>query len=272
MDSRSIMPTVQVPGGIHLAYEVVGEGEPILLIPGTGQGGKLWSLQVPSYSERYRCILLDNRGVGSSDVPVDGYTTRQMADDAATVLRLLGIARAHISGQSMGSAVAQELALGHPSLVATLQLHSTWDQPYPHLVRQLRLRQELARRELWDLFGMNSVLSLFTPEFANAHPEVLAEREAQLFANPPAARGLVGHYDADIAHNTRGRLGGIRAPTLITYGTLDLATLPAYNCAVYEQIPGAELHVFEGAGHLTFSELPERFTSVTLDFLARHPL
>jgi pimeloyl-ACP methyl ester carboxylesterase len=266
------MPTVQVPTGVRVAYEVVGEGEPLLLIPGTGQGGKLWSLQVPSYSERYQCIALDNRGVGGSDVPDDGYTIRQMADDAATVLRTLGIARAHVSGQSMGSAIAQELAINEPGLVGTLQLHSTWDQPYPHLVRQLRLRQELARHELWDLFAMNSVLSLFTPEFANQHPDLLAQREAQLFASPPVARGLVGHYDAAIAHNTRGRLGSIRAPTLITYGTLDLAALPAYNQAVFEQITDAELHVFEGAGHLTFSECPEQFNSVTLDFLARHPL
>ena len=266
------MPKVLLSSGVHIACEVTGEGEPLLLIPGTGQGGKLWSLQIPAYSQRYQCIALDNRGVGASDVPEDGYTIRQMAEDAVAVLRTLGITRAHVSGQSMGSAIAQELAINEPGLVATLQLHSTWDQPYPHLVRQLRLRQELARRELWDLFAMNSVLSLFTPEFTNAHPGVLAEREAQLFSSPPQARGLVGHYDADIAHNSRGRLGTISAPTLITYGTLDLAALPAYNQAVYAQIPGAELYVFEGAGHLTFSECPEQFNSTTLDFLARHRL
>jgi pimeloyl-ACP methyl ester carboxylesterase len=172
----------------------------------------------------------------------------------------------------MGSAIAQELAINAGDLVATLQLHSTWDQPYPHLVRQLRLRQELARRELWDLFAMNSVLSLFTPEFANTHPDVLEQRETQLFATPPATRGLIGHYDADIGHNTRGRLGSIQAPTLITYGTLDTAALPAYNMAVYEQIAGAEFYVFDGAGHLTFSERPDQFNSVTLDFLARYPI
>jgi pimeloyl-ACP methyl ester carboxylesterase len=57
-----------------------------------------------------------------------------------------------------------------------------------------------------------------------------------------------------------------RCPTLITYGTLDIATLPAYNQAVFEQIPNAELHMFEGA------EFPDEFNAVTLDFLARHPL
>jgi pimeloyl-ACP methyl ester carboxylesterase len=142
------MPSVAVSDGVHIAYQVVGAGEPVLLIPGTGQGGKLWSLQVPAYSARYQVILLDNRGVGASDVPEDGYTIRRMAEDAAAVLRALGIARAHVAGQSMGSAFALELALAEPGLVGTLQLHSTWDQPYPHLVRQLRLRQELARREL----------------------------------------------------------------------------------------------------------------------------
>ena len=266
------MPELTVSKGVRLAFDVVGEGDPLLLLPGTGQGARLWALQVPVYSERYRCVVLDTRGAGRSDVPNDGYSTAQMAEDAAAVLRSLGIQRAHVSGQSMGSAVAQQLALHEPNQVATLQLHSTWDRPYPHMVRQLRLRQELARRELWDLFAMNSVLSLFTPEFANAHPDELAEREAQLFATPPASRGLVGHYDADLAHNTRGQLSQIKVPTLITYGTLDLATLPAYNQAVHEQIDGSEMYVFEGAGHLPFSEFPDEFNAVTLDFLARHPL
>jgi pimeloyl-ACP methyl ester carboxylesterase len=266
------MPELVVPGGVRLVFDIVGEGEPLLLLPGTGQGARLWALQVPCYSEHYQCIVVDNRGAGRSDVPEDGYTTAQMARDAAAILRSLGISRAHVSGQSMGSAVAQMLALHEPDLVATLQLHSTWDRPYPHLVRQLTLRQELARRELWDLFAMNSVLALFTPEFANAHSDVLAEREAQLFANPPTARGLVGHYDADLQHCTEGQLAGIRVPTLITYGTLDLATLPAYNEAVHAQIPGSEVHVFEGAGHLPFSEFPDEFNALTLDFLRRHPL
>jgi pimeloyl-ACP methyl ester carboxylesterase len=266
------MPTVLVPTGIRIGYEIVGRGDPLLLIPGTGQGGKLWSLQVPAYSPHYTCILLDNRGVGTSDVPDDGYDMRQMAEDAAAVLRSLSISRAHISGQSMGSAIAQELAIAEPGLVGSLQLHSTWDQPYTHLVRQLRLRQELARRELWDLFAMNSVLSMFTPEFANEHPDLLVQREQLLYATPPNSRALVGHYEADINHHSRGRLSQIIAPTLVTYGTLDTAALPAYNQAVIEQIRSAETYVFEGAGHLTFSEFPDRFNSISLDFLARHPL
>src|SRR4051812_12336783 len=115
------MPELTVPGGVRLVFDVVGDGDPLLLLPRTGQGARLWSLQVPVYSQRYRCVVLDTRGAGRSDVPDDGYTIGQMADDAARVLRSLGIERAHVSGQSMGSAVAQELALREPGLVATLQ-------------------------------------------------------------------------------------------------------------------------------------------------------
>ena len=158
------MPSVEVSSGVHIAYQIVGEGEPLLLIPGTGQGGKLWSLQVPCVQRSaIRLILLDNRGVGASDVPEDGYTIRQMAEDAADVLRALGSPGRTSQGSPWARRSPRSWRSTSPAVVATLQLHSTWDQPYPHLVRQLRLRQELARRELWDLFAMNSVLSLFTP-------------------------------------------------------------------------------------------------------------
>jgi pimeloyl-ACP methyl ester carboxylesterase len=197
-----------------------------------------------------------------------------MADDAAEVLRALGVARAHVSGQSMGSAIGQELALAHPELVHTLQLHSTWDRTaaYPHLERQLTLRRELARRELWDLFAMNSPLWLFPAEFVNARPEEMRAREAQLFANHPTAHGLAGHFQADLDHDARGRLGAIATPTLVTYGRHDLVTLPAYNEDVIAQIPGARRHIFEQAGHLSFAQCPEEFNEVTLAFLADHPL
>jgi pimeloyl-ACP methyl ester carboxylesterase len=265
---------VHLPDGVRIAYEIAGEGEPLLLIPGTGQGGQLWTAQVPAYQDRYRCILIDNRGAGGSDSPRDGYGICQMADDAAALLGALGIARAHVSGQSMGSAIGQEMALAHPDLVHTLQLHSTWDRTaaYPHLERQLTLRRELARRELWDLVAMNAPLWLFPAAFINDHGDDMRAREALLFASHPPAHGLAGHFQADLDHDTRGRLSAITAPTLVTYGRHDLVTLPAYNEVVLAQVPGARRHIFEQAGHLPFTQCPDEFNAVTLAFLADHPL
>ena len=267
------MPDITVATGVCLHFEEVGDGEPLLLIPGTGQGGSLWALQIPAYRERYRCILIDNRGAGASEVTENGYTIRQMAADAVAVLDHLGIERVHVSGQSMGSAIGQELAINWPTRVVSLQLHSTWDQTatYPHLRRQLLFRRELARREAWDLFAQISALWLFPPAYANAHGDELDRQEKLLFANHATSRGLVGHYDADLAHDVHGRLGHIVAPTLITYGSEDSATLPVYNQMVHAAIPRSEVYVFQGAGHLTFRELPDEFNRVTLDFLGRLP-
>ncbi len=266
------MPDVQLPTGIRLHYEIVGDGEPLLLLPGTGQGGKLWAEQVSVYKSRYRCIMVDNRGAGQSEAPESGYTIRAMAEDASALLDHIGVGRCHVSGQSMGTGIGQELAINWPEKVATLQLHSTWDRPYPHLVRQLLFRRELALREEWELFALNSAQLLFPPAFSNRNPEELQRRQALLFENHATSRGLVGHYDADIAFVSEGRLGAIKAPTLITVGSADLTTLPEYNQRVLEQIPGAVMHVFEGAGHLPFIEQADAFNWLTLGFLAQHPL
>ena len=268
------MPDAMLPTGVRLHYEIVGEGEPLLLIPGTGQGGGLWALQVEAYRTRYRCIPIDNRGAGRSDVPESGYSIGRMAEDAVALLRHLGVARAHVCGQSMGALIAQEMAIEQPELVATLQLHATFDRAasYPHLRRQLELRLELARREAWDLFALNSTIWLFPPDYVNAHDDELQEQQTRLFKNPPTAHGLVGHYLADLAYDAGDRLGQIRAPTLVTVGSHDITALPSYNRTVQQQIPGALLHVFDGAGHLPFRQLPEEFNRITLEFLGRHPL
>ena len=267
------MPDVQLPTGVRLHYEIAGEGEPLLLIPGTGQGAGLWVNQVPVYQSRYRCILLDNRGAGGSEVTGGGYTILQMAEDAVALLDHLGIPRAHICGQSMGALIAQEIAAARPDLAASLQLHGTFDRTanYPHLRRQLEIRLELVNRELWEIFGPNSVVWLNPPAYVNEHDAELRQQQERFFKNPPNKKALAGHFQADLDYDAGDRLSRIVAPTLITAGSCDITTLPAYGRAVQAQIAGSNLHIFEGAGHLPFLQLPGEFNKISLTFLQNHP-
>ena len=109
------MPHATLSSGLELYYEEEGSGEPLLLIMGTGADRRFWSAQVPAYAEHFRTIVYDARGVGKSTVPEDPHTCSMavMADDAADLLSCLDIESAHVSGLSLGSTVAQEMALRH---------------------------------------------------------------------------------------------------------------------------------------------------------------
>lgn len=268
------MPDAQLSTGVRLHYEIEGDGEPLLLIPGTGQGGGLWVNQVAVLKDRYRCISLDNRGAGKSETTEAGYTIPQMTADAIALIEHLGIARLHVCGQSMGALIAQEIAAARPDLVHSLQLHSTFDRTasYPHLRRQLEIRLALVRRELWDIFGPNSVVWLNPPDYVNANDAALSLQQERFFKNLPEPKGLAGHFEADLIYDSEGRLAQITAPTLITVGSHDITTLPSYGEAVHEQIAGSEFHIFPGAGHLPFLQMPDAFNGVMSGFLARHPM
>jgi pimeloyl-ACP methyl ester carboxylesterase len=268
------MPDATLSSGLRLHYEITGEGEPLVLIPGTGQGGGIWMNQVAAFQSTYRCIQIDNRGAGKSEVTDDGYTIGRMAEDAIELLDHLQIERAHICGQSMGALIAQEIASARPELVHSLQLHGTFDRTanYPHLRRQLDIRLQLVRRELWDIFGPNSVVWLNPPDYVNAHDAELQIQQDRFFKNLPDPRSLAGHFEADLIYDAGDRLTTITAPTLITVGSHDITTLPSYGRAVQAQIPGSKFHVFDGAGHLPFLTHTEEFNRIALGFLTRHPM
>ena len=121
------MPEVNA-NGIELHYEERGSGEPLILLMGLGAPGSLWEDHAAAYEQHFRCILVDNRGAGESDKPAGPYTTRAMAADTAGLMDALDIECARVAGLSMGSAIAQELALAHPERVRSLVLISSWSR------------------------------------------------------------------------------------------------------------------------------------------------
>lgn len=115
------MPFVDT-NGIRMHYEERGSGEPLVLLMGLGAPGSLWEDHVQAFEQHFRCLLVDNRGAGESDKPAGPYSTRMMAEDTAGLLRALGVEQARVAGISMGSGIAQELALAYPELVRSLVL------------------------------------------------------------------------------------------------------------------------------------------------------
>lgn len=265
------MALVKIANGLELNVEEQGAGEPLLLIMGTGADRRFWAAQLPAYAKRYRTIVYDSRGVGKSTVPPDPMTCSMaaMADDAAMLLDALRIPAAHVSGLSLGSTVAQELAIRHPRKVKSLQLHGTWGRSDEWFVRMIETLEEPVKRGDLRAFIRCALMWITSPTFLQSSPEAVKGMEAAFLAEPPDPRGILGHIRADKTHDALERLRTIRCPTLVTCGEMDVQVPARYGREVARRIRGAKWHLFKGprASHLACVEMAEEFNRVTLRWL-----
>jgi len=264
------MPTVNV-GDIDMYYEVHGEGEPLLLIAGLSEDLTSWIFQIPEFSKKYRVIVFDNRGVGRTDVPDIPYSTEMMADDSAGLLNALGIEKAHILGHSMGSWIAQELALKYPQLIRSLILVSAGTQE-THMGKHLidtwaRMAREGVNREI---YVRELLLWVFTDKFfENTEMVQMAVDTLMTSPYPQPAHGLIRQVGACLEHNTKDRIGNITAPTLVLTGKEDILAPVRMSEELAAGIAGAELAVLEGAGHGLYYEVADKFNRAVLEFLSK---
>ena len=264
------MPRVTV-GDIEMYYVEVGDGDPVVLIMGFGGDHQAWGFQVPALVASHRVIAFDNRGAGQTDAPDHPYSTKQMAADTAGLMDALGIERAHVIGVSMGGMIAQELAIGFPSRVRSLQLHCTYARP-DNYVRALIAAWRTARVVLDDAAALRTIAPwLFCAATYDERPEFVEMLLEQAAANPyrQTRVGFLRQSEAVEHHDALDRLSAIRCPTLVSVAADDILVPPRFSRALAERIPGAELQVLPAGGHVYFWEHPDAFNELCLKFLAR---
>ncbi|MBM7809034.1 pimeloyl-ACP methyl ester carboxylesterase [Geodermatophilus bullaregiensis] len=269
------MPQTACRTGVTLNYETSGEGDPLLLVMGTSGSIPLWGEVVPRLSERYRVIAFDNRGLGGSERGEGPISVASLAEDASALLHALDVPRAHVMGWSLGSAIAQELALSHPEQVASTVMYATWgrcDGFQRAVLAALRL--PYAVRDVEAALTVAGIA--FSPQLLD-HPD-FAELLAPLLPAFPQDEAQMQvtteQWDADLAHDTLDRLGDITAPTLVVVGEQDLLTPPWQAKAVAEGVPGARFELVTGPGssHGMHLERPEDLVRIVTDFLSAHPV
>jgi pimeloyl-ACP methyl ester carboxylesterase len=267
------MPRVRV-GDIEVFFMEAGAGEPLLLIMGFGGDHLAWGFQVPAFAARYRVIAFDNRGVGQTDSPDHPYTTRMMADDAADLLEVLGVPRAHVLGVSMGGMIAQELALNHPDRVASLQLHCTYGRPDEY-VRALSRSWQTIRKTLTREESLRAIAPwLFAPRTYNERPDFVEMVLQNALANPypQMLTGFLRQGEAVASHDALDRLGALRCPVVVSAADEDILVPPRFARELAARIPHAELITLRGAGHVYFWEIPDAFNEMCLKFLSQQRL
>jgi pimeloyl-ACP methyl ester carboxylesterase len=267
------MPRARV-GEIELAYEVEGTGDPVLMLMGLGGDRQGWALARGALARRHRLILLDNRDAGESDEAAGPYGLGEMATDALALLDTLGIEHFHVVGASMGSAIAQHLALQAPSRVASMVLVSTWGRTDGFLAAVLAGWRLLAERLSPAEFLAAISPWAFTHRFFQAPPPELAAFQAALGDRPPlkSVPAYQRQVDACVAHDLLGLLPVLMTPTLVLAGEDDILTPPRYGRAVAAALSRAEVAIVPASGHACFLETPKPFAERVQRFLARHPV
>lgn len=237
-------------GGVRLAGEESGSGEPVLLLHGLS-ATRRYVVHGSRTLERagYRVVAVDARGHGESSPAPDagGYTYPAMVDDALAVLDHLGIERVHVVGQSMGSATGVGLALGHPERVRSLTVITPAHRGAPSGPRALGRWDRLAAA--LESGGPDAFVAALEPfsmdeRFRDTVRTVIRQRLAR-HAHPEAVADALRGVPRSHAFDGMEALERVAVPTLIV-ASRDEAD-PDHPLAVAEEyaqrIPGASFTV-----------------------------
>ena len=264
--------------GVGIAFEVTGEGRPVMLLHGFPDSGRLWRHQVPALADAgFRVIVPDLRGYGDSDQPkeVEAYAIPFLAGDVIGILDHLGVEKAHVVGHDWGAALAW--AVG--SLVADRVDHLVaLSVGHPLSFRAAGLAQ---REKSWYmlLFQFEGIAEqwLSADDWANLrswalHPDtdgVIADLERTGSLTP-----ALNYYRANVPPEALVgpplELPAVQAPTMGVWGSGDFALTE-------EQMTGSAAYVtgpwryekVDGVAHWMQLEAPDKINALLLDFLPR---
>ena len=276
-------------GDIDIAYKMLGKGDPVLLFNGASDGMDAWD---PSFleglSSNHMVIAFDTRGIGNTTTGSKPYTYQQLANDSAGLLDALKIPKADVMGYSLGSYIAEQLAIMFPDKVNSLLLVGSScggkdHTPKPH--EFIKLQSDIVNKSLNNVsISHEEMKELVSASLGSGwirlHPESL-----DIPANITTLQQLKPGLPPEIANNQNNvgkhwednpnwsgacdELAKLAKPTLVITGTDDNMYQPHVNSLkIVEKIPGAWLVQIEDAGHAVMDQYPEEIAKILNTFLS----
>lgn len=266
---------IPVSHGGKLYYEQQGEGETVILLHGHSLDHRMWELQLPALTDKYRVICPDFRGYGKSSAQSEKHPFTHV-DDIITLMDSLHLDKAHVVGLSMGAFVAGDMLAMYPErmLSCLLASGSIRNTPGPHSPMTADERKQrdkeiaaLKRQgiEQYKKEWIEVLMQSGGTEREKMRP-ALTQMVSDWSAWQPLHKEVRLFYAREALDTLQRRRPNV--PTLILNGKNDTdGTKPA----LLQHLPYGRHKILDNCGHMMNMDQPEAFNKTLLDFLAAHP-
>jgi len=270
-------------GEVRLHAVVGGAGPPLLLIHGWPGSWYYWRLVMPSLARDFEVVAVDQRGIGLSDKPEEGYDAGTLANDLVGLMDALGHEQFAVVGVDTGLLIGYALAADHPDRVARVALGEAplpgitppfplilpdplvdrlWHLPFNQLAET---NEKLVRGREDVFFGAEFDASAGT----NKLPEDAVEYYVDGLRSPEALHGsfqLYRAFGATAAQNEERKTRRLPMPVLALGGAESSGAMVEETMRLTaDDVQG---HVFPGVGHWLAEQAPDEFITVLTEFLA----
>ena len=271
--------------GLRQHVVIGGDGPPLLLVHGWPQNWSAWRLVMPALARDFKVIAPDQRGIGETDKPLDGYDPGNLANDLVALMDELGHERFAVVGTDTGLPIGYALAADHSDRVERVALAEVPGPPGALPQPPLLFPPEPLNNRLWHiavnrLDRLNEQLAVgredlyFGYEFAvqtgsSGLPDHVVRYYVGLLTNPDSLRGTFAFYrewDTMMAQNAERAKRPLTMPVLGIGGeTSEAATVGDAFKSLANDVQTA---VIPGAGHWFAEEAPEETVAALTRFLA----
>jgi pimeloyl-ACP methyl ester carboxylesterase len=273
-------------GELRLHAVIGGEGPPLLLVHGWPENWYAWRLVMQELARDFEVIAVDQRGIGLTDKPRDGYDTGTLADDLVALMDALGHERFAVVGHDTGYFISYALAADHPDRVARLVVAEVPGplgvNPSPPLFGL----PEPINNKLWHL-AFNRVNDEMTEQLVRGREDIFFGYEFaiqggqkglpdevqryyfDLYSDPDVLRGSFGLYralDTTLAQNAERKNRPLTMPVLAIGGAESWGE-EAGN-GIKPAADDVQTVVISSAGHWVAEQTPEEMLAALREFLA----
>ena len=260
--------------GMSVHYRINGEGEPLVLIHGTGASVHTWEEWTKNLEKDYKVISMDIPAFGlTGPNPQREYTLDYYAKFVDQFLGKIGIESCSMAGNSLGGGIAWKYATLFPNKVKSLVLIDAIGYP---MDKEPPLAFKLAQNKLTSKFLLSvTPKSLFYKSMKEVYhnddlvTDKVVDRYYDLYLREGNRQAFVDRVnDEELVDHKE--IASIKTPTLIMWGAQD-EWVPVKNAHKFaKDIEDAELIIYENAGHIPMEEIPEQSAMDTRKFKEKH--